>query len=222
MKTYGPEFQTADFLSRLLPKSKPADVDMIRRVQDSIEFVKKLAQLQATNPRIRVNFHAGDGLWIYGDGARQMFFKPTQKFLLLHIFSDNDLYKAVKSSKIFVARPEVSYAKFLSETSEIHFKWLLEYMSTHWKVRPKDNLLGGKRRPRAFTLEMKDWAWRAFVDSGRRCPGVHGKRRSHRVPEGDEIEYDHDLAYSKGGATSKENCQVLCVTCNRLKSASPS
>lgn len=34
----------------------------------------------------------------------------------------------------------------------------------------------------------------------------------------DEMEADHILAWSKGGKTNTENCQMLCRNCNRIKS----
>ena len=33
-----------------------------------------------------------------------------------------------------------------------------------------------------------------------------------------DMEADHIKAWSKGGKTSSENCQLLCVSCNRHKS----
>jgi 5-methylcytosine-specific restriction endonuclease McrA len=33
-----------------------------------------------------------------------------------------------------------------------------------------------------------------------------------------EMEADHITPWSKGGKTSLENCQMLCVECNRRKS----
>ncbi|WP_317362796.1 HNH endonuclease signature motif containing protein [Campylobacter helveticus] len=32
------------------------------------------------------------------------------------------------------------------------------------------------------------------------------------------MEADHIIPWSKGGKTEKENCQMLCVECNRAKS----
>nr|WP_306810727.1 HNH endonuclease signature motif containing protein [Campylobacter upsaliensis] len=32
------------------------------------------------------------------------------------------------------------------------------------------------------------------------------------------MEADHITPWSKGGKTEKENCQMLCVECNRRKS----
>ena len=34
-----------------------------------------------------------------------------------------------------------------------------------------------------------------------------------------EMEADHIKAWSKGGKTTIENCQMLCIECNRTKGA---
>jgi HNH endonuclease len=46
-----------------------------------------------------------------------------------------------------------------------------------------------------------------------RCGGMCVQCQSRSL-----IEYDHILPLSKGGATSYENLQILCRTCNRHKS----
>lgn len=49
--------------------------------------------------------------------------------------------------------------------------------------------------------------------ANKKCPNADKKF------EIDEMEADHIKAWSKGGKTIKENCQLLCVECNRTKSA---
>jgi hypothetical protein len=38
-----------------------------------------------------------------------------------------------------------------------------------------------------------------------------------RIWKFDEMDADHDAAWSKGGATDIKNCQMLCKTHNRAK-----
>lgn len=49
--------------------------------------------------------------------------------------------------------------------------------------------------------------------ANKKCPNADKKF------ELDEMEADHIKPWSKGGKTIKENCQLLCVDCNRTKSA---
>jgi 5-methylcytosine-specific restriction endonuclease McrA len=53
--------------------------------------------------------------------------------------------------------------------------------------------------------------------NGARCltPGNHD---GQQVFEIDEMEGDHIKPWSKGGKTIAENCQMLCIPCNRNKS----
>ena len=38
-----------------------------------------------------------------------------------------------------------------------------------------------------------------------------------RVGRNADLEYDHIIPYSKGGANTVKNLRLLCRTCNRLK-----
>jgi hypothetical protein len=48
------------------------------------------------------------------------------------------------------------------------------------------------------------------------CTGGHAANKN-RIWKFAEMDADHVSAWSKGGATSPENCQMLCVTHNRTK-----
>lgn len=62
---------------------------------------------------------------------------------------------------------------------------------------------------RAFTDKMKREAYE-------RQKGICKKCKKHFEIE--EMEADHIKPWSKGGATTAENCQMLCKQCNRTKS----
>jgi 5-methylcytosine-specific restriction endonuclease McrA len=63
---------------------------------------------------------------------------------------------------------------------------------------------------------------RAFSESQRRAAyerqqGVCVRCGKHFAYE--QMEADHITPWSKGGKTTVENCQLLCLDCNRRKSA---
>ena len=48
------------------------------------------------------------------------------------------------------------------------------------------------------------------------CVSGHDAKKA-KIWKFDEMEADHVAAWSKGGATTPENCQMLCKTHNRAK-----
>ena len=73
-------------------------------------------------------------------------------------------------------------------------------------------VLGGDERClsiRAFTDKMKREAYE-------RQRGICPKCEKHF--EINEMDGDHILAWSKGGTTTADNCQMLCRRCNAVKS----
>ncbi len=63
---------------------------------------------------------------------------------------------------------------------------------------------------RAFPEDIKLAAWEK---QGHVCPLCHGEF------DYGQMEADHIVPWAKGGRTVEENCQMLCRTCNRRKSA---
>ncbi len=90
-------------------------------------------------------------------------------------------------------------------------------------------LLGGERETnlldvRVFDEPTKRSAYKrqtttAEAKGGSNCPlcaiGHEGKKA--KIYRFDEMDADHVAAWSKGGATTPENCQMLCTTHNRAK-----
>ncbi|EMS6534352.1 DUF262 domain-containing protein [Campylobacter upsaliensis] len=100
----------------------------------------------------------------------------------------------------------------------------------------QDDEVGSKKGVYAYVLsgDEKHLSLRAFSESVKRAVyekqgGVYANSDGHikgvQCPhenerlELEQMEADHILAWSKGGKTEKENCQMLCRECNRKKSA---
>ncbi|WP_270983058.1 HNH endonuclease family protein [Campylobacter helveticus] len=99
----------------------------------------------------------------------------------------------------------------------------------------QDDEVGSKKGVYPYLLsgDEKHLSLRAFSDSVKRavyerqggvCANSDGHIKGVKCPhenerlELEQMEADHILAWSKGGKTEKENCQMLCVECNRAKS----
>ena len=75
-------------------------------------------------------------------------------------------------------------------------------------------LLGGKKNEKLLNIRQFDARIRATVYE--RQKGICIKCGKHYDIE--EMQADHIVAWSKGGKTIAENCQMLCAECNRQKS----
>ncbi|EAJ2129540.1 DUF262 domain-containing protein [Campylobacter upsaliensis] len=99
----------------------------------------------------------------------------------------------------------------------------------------QDDEVGSKKGVYPYLLsgDEKHLSLRAFSDSIKRavyekqggvCANSDGHIKGVKCPhenerlELEQMEADHILAWSKGGKTEKENCQMLCRECNRKKS----
>lgn len=100
----------------------------------------------------------------------------------------------------------------------------------------QDDEVGSKKGVYPYLLsgDEKHLSLRAFSESVKRavyekqggvCANSDGHIKGVKCPheneklELEQMEADHILAWSKGGKTEKENCQMLCRECNRKKSA---
>ncbi|EPI3057834.1 HNH endonuclease family protein [Campylobacter upsaliensis] len=100
----------------------------------------------------------------------------------------------------------------------------------------QDDEVGSKKGVYAYVLsgDEKHLSLRAFSESVKRavyekqggvCANSDGHIKGVQCPNEKQkldikqMEADHILAWSKGGKTEKENCQMLCRECNRKKSA---
>jgi hypothetical protein len=63
-----------------------------------------------------------------------------------------------------------------------------------------------EKRSRSITEDVKDAVWRR--DEG----------KCIQCGSNENLEFDHIIPHSKGGANTKRNIQLLCEPCNRKKS----
>lgn len=75
-------------------------------------------------------------------------------------------------------------------------------------------LLGGKKNEKLLSIRQFDERMKATVYE--RQKGICARCKKHFALA--EMHADHILAWSKGGKTVAENCQLLCAACNILKS----
>lgn len=100
----------------------------------------------------------------------------------------------------------------------------------------QDDEVQNKKGVYAYVLsgDEKHLSLRAFSESVKRavyekqggmCANSDGHIKGVKCPNEkqkldiEQMEADHIVPWSKGGKTEKENCQMLCVKCNRAKSA---
>lgn len=219
MRKFGLTYQVTDFISKLIPRKRIGDVHSVEFTYSVLEFLRQLDQIQETNPRITMSFHANDGLWVYCDGSSQLFLKPTQKFLLLHVFEKNKSYDAISLAKeIFTHRRTVEYAAGLWEIRNPELEWLLKYFQESWRPSGLSQLNEPTLHPRHIPGDVRQYVLTQFINGGRICMGVKDQTEKHKVGNA-QIEFDHILPYSEGGANTDWNVQILCLKCNRVKRA---
>jgi hypothetical protein len=68
-------------------------------------------------------------------------------------------------------------------------------------------ILNAKKRSRTITQAVKDRVWNR---DGGKCI---------QCGSNENLEFDHIIPFSKGGANTYRNIQLLCEPCNRSKSA---
>jgi hypothetical protein len=90
-------------------------------------------------------------------------------------------------------------------------------------------LLGGKTNPSLLTIRVFDartkakayqrQTTKATANGASNCPlcAVGTNANKTRIYRQDEMDADHVTAWSKGGATDADNCEMLCVPHNRAK-----
>ena len=74
--------------------------------------------------------------------------------------------------------------------------------------------------PLAWGFSLPTLRWKKAKDKGEsNCPLCAGGNNANksRIYKFDEMDADHVTAWSKGGGSSADNCEMLCITHNRAK-----
>ena len=111
-----------------------------------------------------------------------------------------DLYNDYKEETLDPAKLEKRIVKLMQDDDVTRKKGIYQYV---------------------LTGEEKHLSIRAFSNSQKRSAYTRQKKRCAKCREQfklEEMEADHIKAWSKGGKTVPENCQMLCRECNRRKS----
>jgi hypothetical protein len=219
MARYGQTYKVAEFISKLVSRKRTIVKNDQNYFHACINFLMQLDIVQDDHPWVTFSFSAADGLWVYYKGESICFLKPTQKYLFLHVFEQNNLSKKIDDQK--------KYFQKVVETSYAHKQWHLgvnemEWLVDHFKGSPRpigeQSFLSEKKHPRYISGHIRQAALDDFLASGRQCPGVG--IMPHKVPQNELIEFDHIMPHSAGGPNIYSNIQVLCMKCNRTKGAS--
>jgi len=127
------------------------------------------------------------------------------------------LYETYHSTSYSPAEVDAAVQKLLGDPAVGSRKGIFEYV------------LGGKTDTRLleirlFNDQIKKLAYRRQSDAARangtsNCPlcAVSNNANRARIYTESEMDADHVTAWSKGGATDLDNCEMLCVTHNRAK-----
>ena len=101
------------------------------------------------------------------------------------------------------------------EDIEVSFYWRifpsLELVLLCNECAELDDLLdsdlpSSESRSRRISEEVKDAVW------------IRDQGKCTQCGSNENLEFDHIIPFSKGGANTKRNIQLLCEPCNRIKS----
>jgi HNH endonuclease len=221
MPRYGQVHRTVDFVAKVIPKRGSGAFQKLfaHRV---IDFLKTLDAVQEKNALVTITFHTGDAIWLSYRGRRVFACHPSVNHIGVQIRKDGPPESKKLMAAIRAAHKRVHKKKGIFEDQSnpdyIYFRWrtgpealpVLERFIRRLPALTVQKLIRGKSHPRYFSGEVRQCALQEFERNGSYCPGF-GSRRRHKVNrDKDRLEFDHILPYSKGGASSELNVQVLC------------
>ena len=166
------------------------------------------------------------GVWVTHRGSRKLLINPGQKFLRVEATYGNadnaDELIEYFSNAVSTGRVEKTdredFHQWRVRKEALPLVW--EFVEALASPQPgEEGPVSTISHARYFSGEARESALAIFEKEGRKCPGVVGKTRAHKLASEDRIEFDHILPYSRGGSSTFSNLQILCSNCNRAKSA---
>jgi hypothetical protein len=83
---------------------------------------------------------------------------------------------------------------------------IAQLLKERYNIINVDKKIISKKKRTAISTSIKDQVWKR---DGGKCVECNSK---------ENLEFDHIIPFSKGGANTYRNLQLLCVTCNQMKS----
>lgn len=221
MSKYGQIYSAFDFVDRLVPKRSEAKIDP-QHIVSVINFVKTLDQLQRENHAVTLTIWAGDGIWLVYNGRRSILFLPAKKFL--RVLTSDDSAEATKIVEYLDKRESINGSGVIDSSHKNYRQWRISGREIdklgqkllRMKEPKREKPSGSYKHSRHIPGHVREVALTAFEASGRYCEGT-GDIKRHKL-RNERIEFDHILPVKKNGSNSANNIQVLCESCNRIKS----
>ncbi|WP_207804864.1 HNH endonuclease [Rhodopseudomonas palustris] len=223
MAKYGNARRVVDFVGRSIPvRGNGLFADLL--VHRVLSLLKKLDEVQHNNPLVTLSFGTGGGVWVLHEGQRIFLIWPTKSgFVRVILKYENrrnikdlisNLKKGAKLGAIEVS-DDIGLHHWRTWRVQPQAFSVLESFVERLPKPAKVNI-DDASHPRYFPGNLREEALTRFEREGSMCPGVDGKMKRHKVTT-ERIEFDHIVPYSRRGASSVSNIQVLCSACNNLK-----
>lgn len=212
-----------DAVAGQLPVGEP----VVRRARDRLQRARSFWLLRTTRrpPSLRSSLYLEpDEICHFEERARrirQLASGPRTDFGTLTVTDRRILFVPQNAMGSAAQRPLTAIARVCRQGAAVWFETNRGRFEGHFYVNDPEWLAAvvdvavqavhrpwsDDRTPRAPSPELRRQVW---VRDGGKC---------RHCGSTDDLEFDHIIPYSKGGATTLDNLQLLCLPCNRRKGA---